>query len=155
MSITSFLRSHRLTTEILVGALAVGSGVGIGIGVAGSPLAASAAPSSPTSATVAVANTAKHPLLRHLARGTIATENGDTWTITNPAGKTITVTVTGTTQFGTKAHPEQESQFAVGSKVLVVGKRTSATDITARAMLTRPSSSTSPISTPAASTSAA
>ena len=142
MSFTSFLRSHRLTTEILVGALAVGSGVGIGIGVAGTPLAASAASKTPTQASVAVATTAKHPLLRHLARGTIATESGDTWTITNPAGKTITVTLTGQTQFGTKAHPEQESQFVVGSKVLVVGKRTAATDITARALLTRPAAQT-------------
>jgi hypothetical protein len=54
--------------------------------------------------------------------GTIASINGNTWTVTKRDGSTETVTITSSTQFGGKNHPEQQSQFAVGDHVAVRGQ---------------------------------
>lgn len=53
--------------------------------------------------------------------GTIASESADSWTLTARDGTTTTVTITPTTTFGTAKTPEQESQFAVGDRVIVRG----------------------------------
>ncbi|KAA0024766.1 hypothetical protein [Antrihabitans cavernicola] len=74
---------------------------------------------------------------KHGVVGTIASENGDTWTITTRNGATDTVTITPTTEFGTKKTPQQQSQFAVGDAVVVRGTTSNGTT-TATAIAERP-----------------
>ncbi|HEY2205950.1 MAG TPA: DUF5666 domain-containing protein [Pseudonocardia sp.] len=56
--------------------------------------------------------------------GTISAENGTTWTVT-PArgGAPVTVDITPTTQWGSKAAPATQQSFPVGSRVRVAGSR--------------------------------
>ena len=54
--------------------------------------------------------------------GTIASENGNTWTITKRDGTTDTVTITSTTTFGSTKHPVTQSQLVVGDAVMVHGQ---------------------------------
>lgn len=60
----------------------------------------------------------------HAVVGTIAAENGDTWTVNQVDGTTTTVTITPQTRFGTRANQETQSQFAVGNQVAIRGKDT-------------------------------
>ena len=53
-------------------------------------------------------------------RATIQAMDGASWTILTRKGKTVTVTVDSSTQFGTKKAPETASSFAVGDAVVVV-----------------------------------
>jgi Domain of unknown function (DUF5666) len=68
-------------------------------------------------------------------RGQITAESGNTWTVLNKAGKTFTVDITSSTQFGSKASPASQSTFAVGSPVAAQGSR-SGTTVTATRILT-------------------
>jgi Domain of unknown function (DUF5666) len=70
-----------------------------------------------------------HP---RLLRGKVTVISGNTWTVETRAGTAVTVEVTSTTQFGTKAAPSSPSSFAVGDAIAVVGPRTSPTTVTAR-----------------------
>jgi hypothetical protein len=59
--------------------------------------------------------------------GKITAINGATWTITTPTGSTLTVAITPQTVFGTANAPVPQSQFAVGSNVVVRGPQTGTT----------------------------
>jgi hypothetical protein len=63
---------------------------------------------------------------RAVVRGTIAAIAANSWTIHTAAGRTVSVTVTASTTFGTKKHPETESQFAAGDRVLALMRRSGA-----------------------------
>jgi hypothetical protein len=54
--------------------------------------------------------------------GTIASENAGSWTITKRDGSTETVTITPSTQFGTKNHPQTQTDFTVGEIIRVEGQ---------------------------------
>jgi hypothetical protein len=53
-------------------------------------------------------------------RATIQSMDVASWTILTRKGKTVTVTVDSSTQFGTQKAPETASSFAVGDSVIVV-----------------------------------
>ncbi|RPA55961.1 hypothetical protein EF294_21410 [Gordonia oryzae] len=80
--------------------------------------------------------------------GEITAINGQTWTIQTHGGKTVTVDITGDTHFGTERKPQEQSDFAVGDRVLVAGTRSGDT-VTARIVAKRPTPANS--ATPQAS----
>lgn len=69
--------------------------------------------------------------------GTIATENGDAWTVDAMGGRTITVNLTPTTTFGTKAKAQQKTDMIVGDRVIVRGQASGDT-VTATQVVERP-----------------
>jgi hypothetical protein len=78
-------------------------------------------PSGTPSAAAPAAPGAGHH--RHGVRGTVSAENPTSWTITTAKNKTVTVTITPTTQFGTKKAPATAATFPVGSQIMVMGQR--------------------------------
>ncbi|MDG3011466.1 hypothetical protein G4X40_15060 [Rhodococcus sp. D2-41] len=67
-----------------------------------------------------------HPRAKHrvpVVVGTIAAENGNTWTITERSGKQVNVTVSPQTKWGTAKSPAQQTQFPVGAEVAVQVKK--------------------------------
>ncbi|MEC3955129.1 DUF5666 domain-containing protein [Nocardia sp. CDC153] len=66
--------------------------------------------------------------------GTITTEGSGSWMITKRDGRTETVTISPTTEFGTKAKSETAAQFAVGDQIMVQGQESNGT-ITATRIL--------------------
>ncbi|MGZ8178337.1 DUF5666 domain-containing protein [Williamsia sp. SKLECPSW1] len=71
----------------------------------------------------------KHEHARHSrgVAGTITAMNGSTWTIQTVQGDPFTVTIGADTKFGTAKAPAQASDFAVGDRIAVSGKRTGTT----------------------------
>ncbi len=63
-------------------------------------------------------------------RATIVSEASTSWTVRTMQGKTVTITITPQTQFGTKKAPASRSQFPVGKQIAVIGQQ-SGTGITA------------------------
>lgn len=61
---------------------------------------------------------------RTVLRGTIASMASNSWTIHTAAGRTVRISITSATVFGTKKHPQAEAQFAVGDRVLALVERT-------------------------------
>ncbi|WP_018178101.1 DUF5666 domain-containing protein [Jongsikchunia kroppenstedtii] len=126
---------HR--TAILTGliGLIVGGVIGGLIGWAAtddtSSQSSSASPTSHTSARHVPAQRAGHGVV-----GSITAINGNSWTVQARQGSTVTVGITSDTAFGTTKKPEQESDFAVGDKVAVVGHR-SGDSITAKRVVKR------------------
>ena len=59
--------------------------------------------------------------------GTITAENGPSWTVAARNGTTVTVTIGQNTRFGTVKKPQQQSDFAVGDRIAVLGKNESGT----------------------------
>lgn len=53
--------------------------------------------------------------------GRIQTEVGDTWTVDGPEGRTLKISVTPQTVFGTADRPSRREQFVVGDSVTVRG----------------------------------
>ncbi|MFI5780907.1 DUF5666 domain-containing protein [Nocardia sp. NPDC051570] len=97
-------------------------------GSSGNSSSAPTSSAGPTSSAPASAAPGSHR--GHAVFGTIAAENGNTWTITTREGGTETVTITSSTTFGSKNQPETQSQFAVGNQVMIDGQA-SGTSITA------------------------
>lgn len=125
----SFLRRHAVGVGVAAAVLAVvvvagGTAWGVSAAVASTQTTAGSV-MAPMSATHTGAPHAgrsqKHKL--HGVSGTIATINGDTWTLHSASGKTVTVKLTSTTAFGTKKAPSTRDSFTVGEKVGVLGKR--------------------------------
>lgn len=79
---------------------------------------------SSTPSSAASGTTGKQPGgARHEgAAGTIASMTPGSWTLTKRDGGTETVTITPSTQFGSKQHPATQSQFTVGEAVRVEGQ---------------------------------
>jgi hypothetical protein len=165
--IKTLLRSRRLVAEATVAVIALAWGVGIGFGI--SDLGGSTAPvvdSIPTTPATAPAAAPKGKGQGRAqgVRGQITAENGSTWTVVSRAGKTVTVDITPSTQFGTQAQPAAASQFVTGSQIAAIGTR-SGTAVTATRVVvpkpaanpstttpsttTPPTTATPPTSTPA------
>ena len=51
--------------------------------------------------------------------GAVLTSGGSTWTLKTNAGMTVSVTVDGTTLFGTKKAPAKATDFPAGTKIVV------------------------------------
>lgn len=107
-----------------------GAGIGVGVAASGDDSTSSAnppgTPSSTTSGSPVTGNsqngkTGKKGKLQ-ATRGTITAESGSTWTLKTDQGKTVKVTITADTKFGTKKAPASKTDFTVGKTVDVVGK---------------------------------
>ncbi len=59
--------------------------------------------------------------------GTITAVNGASWTIAARDGQSVTVQISSDTRFGTPKQPQQQSDFAVGDRIVVLGKDDSGT----------------------------
>lgn len=153
--ITALIRSHRLLAEAAVAVIALGGGIGVGFGIVdlggSSSPAADPTPSSPTISSTTPATTpggSSQPKLQGV-RGQITAENGSTWTVLSRAGQSVTVVITATTQFGTKAQPGSASQFVPGSQIAAIGSRNGTTVTATRVIVPAaapnpPSSTTAP-----------
>lgn len=135
--ITALLRSHRLLAEAAVAVIALGGGMGVGFGISdlggSASSVADSTPAPPTISSTTTPATApgspSQPKVQGV-RGQITAENGSTWTVMSRAGTSVTVVISATTQFGTKAQPGSASQFVPGSQIAVTGTR-SGTTVTA------------------------
>ncbi|MGO4536113.1 DUF5666 domain-containing protein [Leifsonia sp. 2MCAF36] len=84
-----------------------------------------------------------------VARGTIASLSGDTWTIDRPGGSSVEVTVDAQTAFGVPGQSASKSDFATGDEVIVIGTRSDG-QLTATRILKLDAFPTRPPSTPGA-----
>jgi hypothetical protein len=148
----SFLRRNR--SVLLIGVVVVLAGLGAGAALAAgrsggsasgapssvvgasSPAPGSAAAGAPVSASSSAAprsgsaaGTGK-PVKTRGVRGVIVSESGSLWTVRTAKGRSVTVTITASTRFGTKKIPATAAQFRVGQQVAVLGS-TGATGVVA------------------------
>lgn len=93
-------------------------GIGVSLTACGGGAAAASAPSATTAPTTSAVP--KHPRGNGVT-GQITAENGNSWSITTKAGKQFTVTLNGTTKFGTTGQPATQQQFPVGDTIHVTG----------------------------------
>ncbi|WP_433564528.1 DUF5666 domain-containing protein [Nocardia sp. CA-151230] len=59
--------------------------------------------------------------------GKITSEDSGSWVITKQDGSTENVTISSTTEFGTRAKSETAAQFAVGDQIMVQGQESNGT----------------------------
>lgn len=160
VKITELIRSHRRLAEAAVAVIALGAGIGVGFGISAiGGSSSSAADSTPTTATTVATTTPTRapggqfqPKVQGV-RGQITAENGSTWTVMSRAGQLVTVVITATTQFGTKAQPGSASQFVPGTQIAAIGTRNGTTVTATRVVVPAPapttsSSTTAPTSAP-------
>jgi hypothetical protein len=135
--LTSFIRNHRPLAPVAGGVMVLGAGIGGGIGIShlGPSSPSSAATASTTTSTAALGTGTHHGAAHHGVRGQITAENGSTWTVLTKLGKSLSVNITPSTQFGTLASPATESSFPVGSEIAATGTR-SGTIVTATRIFT-------------------
>jgi hypothetical protein len=132
----SLFRRHPLGTAIIGGAVAVVlvSGLtawGVGAAVTASLTSSNSAEmpmgattTAPTTAPGTAPGTGKAKVAGRIAfRATIQSITGDNWTILTKKGKTVTVAVDTTTQFGTKKMTATSGSFAVGDSVIIVATK--------------------------------
>ncbi len=158
--ISALIRSHRLLAEVAVAVIALGGGIGVGFGISGlggsASLAADSTPTTPTVTSTTTPTTPpgspSQPKVQGV-RGQITAENGSTWTVMSRAGISVTVVISATTQFGTKAQPESASQFVPGSQIAATGTRSGSTVTATRVFVpvaaTTPSTSSPTTTVPA------
>ena len=84
-----------------------------------------------------------------LVRGTIASVDGDSWTIDRQNGSSVDVTVNSSTVFGAPGQSASKSDFARGDEVVIIGTRSDG-EVTASRILKLDSFPTRPPSTPGA-----
>lgn len=153
-------RKHHLVRAglILVAVLAVAGAVGGGYawGHSASPSSGTVAqsapatspPSTPKAATKGnkTANKSKEPA----AHGQLTAINGDSWTVQTAKAGVVTVTVNGSTKFGTEKKPGARTDFTVGSQVAVTGTKSGDTITATRIVLAppKPSATPAPSATP-------
>jgi hypothetical protein len=128
----SIFRRHPLATGITAGAIAVVLVSGLtawGVGAAvtasltsstSSEMPMGTSTTAPTTAPVAGGATGGTAAGRVAFRATIQSMSGDSWTILTKKGKTVTVAVDSSTQFGTKKESATAGSFAVGDSIVVV-----------------------------------
>jgi hypothetical protein len=112
--------------------LAAAGGLALGVELKGQSHGTSAgstaasAPGTPSS-TGAGSGTAAGRLAGLRTRGTIVSESGSTWMVRTAGGQTVSVLISATTTFGTKAKPVARSQFTPGTEIVVIGRRADST----------------------------
>jgi hypothetical protein len=132
---TSVLRRHPLATAIAGGAIAVVLVSGLtawGVGAAVTASLTSSTAATPSTGTMAMptpgptttpAAGGKSATGRLAFRATIQSMGSDSWTILTKKGKTVTVAIGSTTQYGTKRMTATATSFAVGDNVVIVASR--------------------------------
>jgi len=139
--IRRYFSAHRWLTVAVAGTAVLALGAGVAYGAVGGGGATSVASGSPTTTPTTTSPTgqASGPSAgskastrrRREFRATITAISGSTWTVHTRSGVTVTLLVTSTTKFGTRAAPSAQSSFAVGAEVGVVGVRTGRDAVTA------------------------
>lgn len=122
------LRRHRTAILTGVAALVIGGVIGGGIGWAvgdsgNNNTTATATGRHVTSADKHSGAAAAGRRHGHGTVGSITAMDGSSWTVQTRADTTLTVTITPNTTFGTKAHPQKETDFTVGDRIAVAGTR--------------------------------
>ncbi|MFE3188825.1 DUF5666 domain-containing protein [Nocardia sp. NPDC059240] len=87
--------------------------------------------------------------------GKITTEGSGSWMITKQDGSTETVTISPTTEFGSKSKSETAAQFAVGDQIMVQGQESNGSIAATRIIHARERGNGTPGATPPSSGSAA
>ena len=126
---TVFVRSHLGAAIAAVAAAVIIVGGILLLVTAGGGSSAASAPTT-TSSTVAPHKAGRggaNGERRQGVRGSITAMNGDTWTVLSAKGATVTVQITPSTTFGTKAHPVAASDFSLGDRIVVIGARSGST----------------------------
>jgi hypothetical protein len=149
----SYLAGHRLLTMAVAGAAVLVVGAGIAYGVVSSTTS-TAVTSSPTTtvaagpASSATSVPASKPARSRLraVRGRVIAMSSTAWTVQTAAGVTVTVEITPTTTFGTRAAPASSASLAVGDAVVVVGDR-HGTTVTATRIALAPTARAGPVTT--------
>lgn len=148
-SIPRAFRNHRRAAGIVGAVIGVillsgATAWAVSAGVSsGAPAAVAAAPASGTGTGLAPGGVGAEAT-RAIARGRITAIDGSTWTVLNAAGKSLAVTITSGTRFGTAKVPATAADFAVGSAVVVVGDRSAGRITAARVVERRTGPVTSP-----------
>jgi hypothetical protein len=133
-----YFSAHRWRTLAVAGVavIALGGGVAYAALDGSSTSIAATSPTTATSTTLPASgsttgSTSKRGRHLRVLRGQITAISGSTWTVESRDGIAITVVITPTTQFGTRAAPSSQSSFNVGNQVGVAGTRTGPTTVTA------------------------
>jgi hypothetical protein len=130
----SIYRRHPLATGIAAGLIAVVLVSGLTAWAVGAAVTASLTSATSTEMPMGTATpaptagsaagmTGAATTGRLAFRATIQSMDGDSWTILTKKGKTVTVAVDATTQFGTRKTAETAGSFAVGDNVVIVASR--------------------------------
>jgi len=155
-----FHRRHSAGIALAGGALAVvllagGTAWGVSAAVASSQTARPAASTSQNHVAAAKASAKKeagHRRTAHGVRGTITAIEGSTWMLHAASGATVTVRLTSTTAYGTKAKPAEQSSFTVGERVGVIGARSGDTVTATRVLMVPATKHATATPTPAPTT---
>jgi hypothetical protein len=134
----SVFRRHPVATGIVAGAIAVVIACGLTAWGVGTAVTASltnqsapiAAPSTSTATPAPDAGGIQGGRLapgRIAFRATIQSIDDSTWTILTKRGQTVNLTITSSTQFGTKRISETKGSFTVGESVAIVATRINGT----------------------------
>jgi hypothetical protein len=145
----SYVGGHRLLSTAVAGAAVLVVGAAIAYGLVSSPTstAVTSSPTTtvgPTSTSVPSSTPARHR--PRALRGRVTAVSSTAWTVQTAAGVTVTVQITPTTKFGTRAAPVGSSSLAVGDEVIVVGTR-AGTTVTATRIAMAPAARTGPATT--------
>jgi hypothetical protein len=161
----SVFRRHPVATGVTAAVIAIIVVSGLTAWGVGAAVTSSLASSTSSVSTTSTATPAPTPGTgaagrlkaagRVAFRASIQSISGESWTILTRKGKTVTVDVTGSTQFGTRKAAATSGSFAIGDSVIIVATKGSAGTITATRVVsaTGLSGGTAP-STPAPSDSA-
>ncbi|GAB2561553.1 hypothetical protein GCM10027167_80830 [Nocardia heshunensis] len=82
--------------------------------------------------------------------GKITSEGSGSWMITKQDGSTETVTISPTTEFGSKKQSETAAQFAVGDQIMVQGQESNGSIAATRIIHARERGNGTPSGTPGA-----
>lgn len=130
-------RRRRMLIAVAAAVVIAGVGIGVGVAASGDDSTSRAnspgAPSSTTSGSPGTGNSQNGKKGRQQGtRGTITAESGSTWTLQTDQGKTVQVTITADTKFGTQKAPASKTDFPVGTTVAVLVKPGTGTMTAAR-----------------------
>jgi hypothetical protein len=138
-----YFSAHRWLTLAVAGTAVIALGGGIAYAALdGSSTNVAATSPTTTSTTLpasgaAAGSTSTSARRDRGVRGQITAISGSTWTVESRAGISITVIITPTTKFGTRAAPSSQSSFVVGSEVSVAGTRSGTTVTATRVVVPR------------------
>lgn len=120
-------RGPARSTVAAVGAAALALAATLGLAACGSSNSSSAPSASASPQAGPGHHTGGEGAGMHGVAGKITTEGAGSWMITKKDGSNETVTISSTTEFGSKKQTETAAQFAVGDEIMVVGDESNGT----------------------------
>jgi uncharacterized protein DUF5666 len=149
--------AHRLLSAAVAGTavLVVGAAIAFGLLSSTTSTAVTSSPTTGPTTTVAAgpasgaaSGPSSSPARRRsrALRGRVTAMSSTVWTVQTAAGITVTVEITPTTAFGTRAAPSSAASLAVGDDVTVAGAR-QGTTVTATRIAVAPTTRSGPTTT--------